>query len=112
MTFVDAEPPGAGGPRLLTFGLEGAVTRFAAENPDVGAARVVDVKARKLLASTVAEDQAEGGEIWVDEATLHAVGDLIQVDETREDCHRVTHVLDKGLAPVMAICRGKVLRSA
>ena len=27
------------------------------------------------------------------------------------DCHRVTKVLDKGLAPVMAICRGKALRS-
>jgi dihydroorotase len=27
------------------------------------------------------------------------------------DCHRVTKVLDKGLVPGMAICRGKVLRS-
>jgi dihydroorotase len=25
------------------------------------------------------------------------------------DCHRVTKILDKGLVPVMAICRGKVL---
>jgi len=27
-----------------------------------------------------------------------------------EDCHRVVKVLEKGLVPVMAICRGKVLQ--
>ena len=40
--------------------LQETVARFAAANPDVAEARVVDVKGRQLLASTVAEDQAEG----------------------------------------------------
>ena len=39
-----------------------------------------------------AEDQAEGGEIFVDEATYRAVKARVGVEETRDGCYLVTHV--------------------
>ncbi len=39
-----------------------------------------------------AEDQAEGGEIFVDAATYRAVKSLVSVGETRDGCYLITHV--------------------
>ena len=43
-----------------------------------------------------AEDQAEGGEIFCDQATYDAVRDRVEIDDERNHCYRIRHVEGDG----------------
>lgn len=50
------------------------------------------VMGEALVNMARAEDQAEGGEIFIDELTYQMVKAAVQVGEVRNGCYRVTHV--------------------
>jgi class 3 adenylate cyclase/predicted ATPase len=46
-----------------------------------------------------AEDQAEGGEIFIDEATYQVVCSQVRISEIRNGCYKVTHVAEDASDP-------------